>query len=63
MANKKYLDEDGVQRLWDAINAKFIDTDELTAAGVVAIESMTNAEIDAITGYVPPANNDDNGGG
>lgn len=60
MADKKYLDKDGVQRLWDAIEAKFIDNDELTNAGIVGVEAISIAEIDAITGYTPEQ---DNGGG
>lgn len=59
MADKKYLDKEGVQRLWDAIEAKFIDNDELANAGVVSVEAITLAEIDAITGYTPTQ---DNGG-
>lgn len=53
MADKKYLDKDGVQRLWDAIEAKFIDNDELTNAGIVGVEAISIAEIDAIIGYTP----------
>ena len=54
----KLLDQDGVQRLWEAINAKFIDADELALAlesiEPVQIEALSNAEIDAITGYEEP---------
>lgn len=55
----KYLDEDGVRRLWAAIEAKFIDINELPQDGTI-ISALTNEEIDAITGYVEPNNN---GGG
>lgn len=54
---KKYLDEAGVQRLWEAIEAKFTDIDELTAALTAAgleIQALTNEDIDAITGYEEP---------
>lgn len=56
----KVLTEDGVRRLWAAIEAKFIDNDEIAAMlaeiepGTV-MEALTNPEIDAITGYVEPA--------
>lgn len=62
MADKvKYLTENGVRRLWAAIEQKFIDNDELTT-GVQAMiddsltdaEAMSNADIDAITGYQEP---------
>lgn len=57
----KYLTENGVRRLWAAIEQKFIDNSELTT-GVAAMiddslvdaEAMSNADIDAITGYVEP---------
>ena len=54
---KKYLDETGVQRLWEAIEAKFTDIDELAAALTAAgleIQALTNEDIDAITGYEEP---------
>ena len=55
----KVLTEDGVRRLWAAIEAKFVDNDEIAAMladiepGTI-MEALTNAEIDAITGYVEP---------
>lgn len=49
MAKKKVLTQEGVQRLWAAIEAKFVDIDE--AEFDTAYEPMTNADIDAITGY------------
>lgn len=59
MATKKYLSEDGVRRLWAAIEAKFIDGDEI--ADMLAevqpgeeMVAMTNEDIDAVTGYVAP---------
>lgn len=60
MANKrKVLTEDGVRRLWAAIEAKFIDGDEIQEllAEVQPGEemvAMTTEDIDAITGYVAP---------
>ena len=54
---KKYLDETGVQRLWEAIEANFTDIDELAAALTAAgleIQALTNEDIDAITGYEEP---------
>ena len=60
MANKrKVLTEDGVRRLWAAIEAKFIDGDEIQEllAEVQPGEemvAMTTEDIDAITGYVEP---------
>lgn len=62
MADKvKYLTENGVRRLWAAIEQKFIDNSELTAGvremiddSLVDAEAMSNADIDAITGYVEP---------
>jgi hypothetical protein len=59
MATKKYLSEDGVRRLWAAIEAKFIDGDEIAEmlAEVQPGEemvAMTNEDIDAVTGYVAP---------
>ena len=59
MATKKYLSEDGVRRLWAAIEAKFIDGDEIAEmlAEVQPDEemvAMTNEDIDAVTGYVAP---------
>lgn len=57
----KYLTENGVRRLWAAIEQKFIDNSELTAGvremiddSLVDAEAMSNADIDAITGYVEP---------
>lgn len=55
----KFLTEDGVRRLWAAIEAKFIDNDEIEAllAEVTPgteMVALTNSEIDAITGYVEP---------
>lgn len=55
----KYLTEEGVRRLWSAIEAKFIDTEEVAEmlAEVQPDEEMvalTMQEIDAITGYVAP---------
>lgn len=57
MAKKKVLTEDGVRRLWAAIEAKFVDIDE---ADLASYEAMTTADIDAITGYEeePDPNND-----
>ena len=59
MATKKYLSEDGVRRLWAAIEAKFIDGEEI--ADMLAevqpgeeMVAMTNEDIDAVTGYVAP---------
>ena len=57
--NSKVLTEAGLQRLWAAIEQKFIDTTELSAAlsaltPGTAMEAMTNADIDEITGYVEP---------
>lgn len=56
MAKKKVLTQEGVQRLWAAIEAKFIDTEEIE--GLLSeiepgttMEPLTNEEIDAITGY------------
>lgn len=59
----KYLTEDGVRRLWAAIEQKFIDEIELETGTQRAIASirpvdpteMTDADIDAITGYTTPA--------
>lgn len=58
----KYLTENGVRRLWAAIEQKFIDNNELTAGvqnmiddSLIDAEAMSNADIDAITGYVEPA--------
>ena len=55
----KYLTEAGLQRVWAAIEQKFVDEDELSAALAevapgTAMEALTNAEIDEITGYVEP---------
>lgn len=62
MADKvKYLTENGVRRLWAAIEQKFVDNSELTAGiqnaiddGLTDAEAMTFADIDAITGYQEP---------
>ena len=67
MAATKYLTETGVRRLWAAIEAKFIDTDEIAAMlsevdPAVVMEALTNAEIDAITGYVEPVTPQNEGG-
>lgn len=53
----KVLTQAGVERLWAAIEAKFIDTAEIEALLSEiqpgdTIEALTNAEIDTITGYV-----------
>lgn len=64
MAKKKVLTQEGVQRLWAAIEAKFVDNDEIEALlaevepGTV-MEPLTNQEIDAITGYVEPQSDPD----
>ena len=52
MAKKKVLTQEGVQRLWAAIEAKFIDVDEADFDALY--EPMTTAEIDEITGYEEP---------
>lgn len=59
---KKVLTEEGVRRLWAAIEAKFIDVDE--SEFFDNYEAMTTADIDAITGYEEPAEDpeDPNGG-
>lgn len=55
----KVLNEDGVQRLWTAIEAKFMDREEVSAmlqelpAGQTMVP-LTTEEIDAVTGYVAP---------
>ena len=59
MAKKKVLTQEGVQRLWAAIEAKFIDTEEIAdllseIEPGTAMEPLTNEEIDAITGYEEP---------
>ena len=59
MANDKkmYLDQAGLDRLWAAIEQKFIDATELAAALSevgLDIEPLSYADIDAITGYIPP---------
>lgn len=63
----KYLTESGVRRLWAAIEAKFIDGEEI--ADILAevqpgeaMVAMTNEDIDAITGYVAPVIPDENDG-
>lgn len=63
----KYLTESGLQRVWAAIEQKFIDEDELAAALATvapgtAMEALTNAEIDEITGYSEPAGEPGQGG-
>jgi len=55
----KFLSEDGVRRLWAAIEAKFVDGDEIASllAEVQPGETMiamTDEDIDAVTGYVAP---------
>lgn len=59
MAATKYLTETGVRRLWAAIEAKFVDNDEIATMlseiePDTVMEALTNEEIDAITGYVEP---------
>lgn len=56
VAVTKFLSEEGVKRLWAAIEAKFIDTQEIADLLVNVkpgedMEALTNPEIDAITGY------------
>ena len=60
--NVKYLTENGVRRLWAAIEQKFIDDSELQRGiqnaiddGLTDAEAMTFADIDAITGYQEPS--------
>lgn len=60
MAKKKVLTQEGVQRLWAAIEAKFIDVDE--AEFLDNYEAMTEADIDAITGYTDSSDSDNNEG-
>lgn len=66
MAATKYLSEDGVRRLWAAIEAKFMDADEIDAiiadlpTGTADMVALTNGEIDEITGYVGPLDDDSN---
>lgn len=65
MATKKYLSEDGVRRLWAAIEAKFVDNDEISsllAEAEADMTAMTNEDIDAVTGYVAPTDNSENNG-
>ena len=55
----KVLTEDGVRRLWAAIEAKFVDNDEISAMLAeiepgTLVEALTNEEIDTITGYIEP---------
>lgn len=57
--NNKFLTEAGVRRLWEAIEAKFVDNDELAALFSTIkpgtnVESLNDADIDAITGYSQP---------
>ena len=59
MATTKYLTEAGVRRLWAAIEAKFVDNDEIATMlseiePDTVMEALTNEEIDAITGYIEP---------
>lgn len=64
----KFLSEDGVRRLWAAIEAKFMDADEVDAiiealpTGTADMVALTNGEIDAITGYVGPIDNGESNG-
>lgn len=65
MAKKKVLTQEGVQRLWAAIEAKFIDTEEIESLlseiePGAAMEPLTNEEIDAITGYEEPREEEEN---
>lgn len=59
---KKYLDTEGVQRLWNAIEQKFVQGVDLQEildnlpTGENNMQPLTTAEIDAITGYVEPQN-------
>ena len=64
MAKKKVLTQEGVQRLWAAIEAKFIDTEEIEdllseIEPGTTMEPLTNEEIDAITGYEEPQEEED----
>ena len=60
MAATKFLNEDGVRRLWAAIEAKFLDGEEIAdiianlPAGTCDMVAMTYEDIDNITGYVAP---------
>ena len=60
----KFLSEDGVRRLWTAIEAKFVDMTELDniiaelPTGSADMVALTNGEIDAITGFVGPLDGD-----
>lgn len=60
----KFLSEDGVRRLWAAIEAKFVDMTELDGiiaelpVGTADMVALTNGEIDAITGFVESLNGD-----
>ena len=65
MAKKKVLTQEGVQRLWAAIEAKFIDTEEIEdllseIEPGTTMEPLTNEEIDAITGYEEPQEEEEN---
>ena len=56
MAKKKVLTQAGVERLWAAIEAKFIDINEIEdllpeVEPGTAMEALTNEEIDAIKKY------------
>lgn len=62
MDKTKILTQPGVERLWAAIEAKFIDIEEIKAAMAelevtLTMEPLTNPEIDAITGYAEPVTN------
>lgn len=63
----KYLDRTGLARLWAAIEAKFVDNEEIEellseVEPGTTIEALTNAEIDAVTGYVEPETPQEGGG-
>lgn len=64
----KFLSEDGVRRLWAAIEAKFVDMTELDdiiaelPVGTADMVALTNGEIDAITGFVGPLDGDTDDG-
>lgn len=65
----KFLSEDGVRRLWAAIEAKFVDMTELDdiiaelPVGTANMVALTNGEIDAITGFVGPLDGETNDNG
>lgn len=64
MPKEKVLTENGVRRLWAAIESKFVDLAELDdileelPAGTTDMVALTNSEIDEITGYTEPTNDD-----